>query len=539
MTLVNDALPADALPDNQHRPCRDARYALGYSEELNVCRELLDRNLEAGRADRPAICHKGQTWTYAVLSDRVNRLANALIANGLKPGDRVLLHLLNVPEFVETWLAVLRIGGVVVATVPLLGPRELQYIIEQTEPACLVTSSELRPLFGEFTPQLGMCIVVGKDCTGELAYEDLLLGASYGHLAVRTAAEDVAIIAYTSGTTGRPKGTIHTHGDLLAVADTYAQEVLTPRSEDRFAGHSPFAFTYALGALLLFPFRFGASVILESSPFDPVRWLEMIAREHPTLLFATPTSCRLFMEDSACRRKTTWRTVRAVVSAGQKLPPTTSLQWKQVTGVDVLDGCGSTEMLHIWISQRRNEAIDGCTGRLVRLYDATLLDDAGQAIREQEAEGVIALRGPTGARYWRSPNCQSESVRNGWTLPGDRFRRDQEGRYWHIARTDDLIVTGGYKVAPSEVEEVIMQHPFVREVIVVGVADDLRGQVVKAMVTLRGGVKPGESTGRAIQEYVRREIAHFKCPRSIQIVEAIPRTPTGKPDRRRFANDLA
>ncbi|CBE69081.1 MAG: AMP-binding protein [Candidatus Methylomirabilis oxygeniifera] len=536
MSLVNHALPPDALPDPRLWPYRDARHILGYSGLLNASAALLDSNLRVGRANRPAIIHRDRTWTYGFLAERVNRLSNALAANGVKPGDRVLVHLPNIPEFIETWLAALRIGAVVVATMPMLKRRELHHILAECEPSSVVTSGDLYPLFDACAPVPRLCILVGQNDLGESAYERFLTAGSGSCEPAPTSVDDVAIVAYTSGTTGTLKGTIHTHGDLLAIADTYAQEVLAPEPKDRFAGHSSLAFTYGLGGLLIFPLRFGASVLLESAPFDAAEWLKLVRRECPTILFSTPTACRLLMEEAPCRERITWRSVRLAVSAGQKLPRDTFLRWQETTGVQILDGCGSTEMLHIWMSQRVGEAIGDCTGRPVGLYEARLLADSGAEIQEREAEGIIALRGPTGCRYWRRPDLQEEIVRDGWTLPGDRFRRDAEGRYWHISRTDDLIVSGGYKIAPAEVEGVLMQHPAVLDAAVVGVSGKMRGERIRAILVLRKGLTRQVEMVGQIRQFVKGEIAEYKCPHEIIVSDSLPRTVTGKLDRLSLAH---
>lgn len=485
MSVVNDALPPDALPDAGHLPNRDARHLLGYPERLNVCESLLDANLRTGRAGRPVVHYSGKTWTYGVLAGRVNRLANALSANGIKPGDRILIHLPNTPEFIECWLASLRIGAVVVATVPLLKRRELKYMVEETEPSLVVTTTETLHFFDDVTANRLHRATVGVSVDHALGLESLLERGSSEGEAVATAREDVALIAYTSGSTGHPKGTVHTHGDLLAIADTYAREVLSPNQDDVFGSHASLGFTYGLGASLVFPLRFGASVALDSSGFDPERYLDAIVRKRITRWFTTPAACRLLLNSHAGTERSVWRNVRSVVSAGQHLSKSTFEDWQEATGLHILDGCGSTEMLHVWISQRSGEAEGGCTGRPVDLYEARLLDADLRDIRHREAEGSIALRGPTGCRYWRQPKLQAETVLDGWTLPGDRFYRDGAGRYWHVGRTDDLINSGGYKIAPAEVEDALRRHPAVFEACVTKASDSIRGEIVSAFVRLR------------------------------------------------------
>ncbi|MCC7519897.1 MAG: AMP-binding protein [Verrucomicrobiae bacterium] len=531
MSVVNDALPPDALPDERHLPNRVVRHALGYPERLNVCEALLDANLRAGRAGRPVVHYSGKTRTYGVLANRVNRLANALSANGLKPGDRILIHLPNTPEFIESWLASLRIGAVVVAPVPLLKRRELKYIVAETEPSFVVTTAQMLHLFDGFPTDKLHRLTVGLPASYALGFESFLELGSGERAAVATTTEDVALIAYTSGSTGHPKGTVHTHGDVLAIADSYAREVLSPNQDDVFGSHAFLGFTYGLGASLVFPLRFGASVALDSAGFDPERCLDAISRMGITRLFTTPTACRLLLNSNAGTKRSVWRHVRSVVSAGQHLPKSTFEDWQEATGLDILDGCGSTEMLHIWISQRSGEAEGGCTGRPVDLYEARLLDANLREIRDREAEGSIALRGPTGCRYWKQPKLQAETVLDGWTLSGDRFRRDGAGRYWHVGRTDDLINSGGYKIAPAEVEDALCRHPAVLEACVVKTADSVRGEIVAAFVRLRSPWTANDQLRSNILACVRREIAEYKCPQRLQFISEFPLTSTGKVQR--------
>lgn len=531
MGIVNDALPQDVFGCLKQEPCREARLKLAYPRQVNVAGELLDRNLSDGHGSRTAIRFHGQSSTYCFLAERVNKLANALAANGVGPGHRVLLHLRNSPQFIESWLAALRLGAVVVATMPALKRRELQPILAETEPACVIASPELLSALGghDFLPR--MRIAVGDGYAGALAYEDLLQMGGRSRAPALTSEDDVALIAYTSGSTGRPKGTVHTHSDVLAIADTYARHVLAPTPEDCFAGHSPMGFTYGLGALLVFPLRFGASVILDPGPFDPGRYLKLFRDEGVTLLFSTPTACRLYLEEPASREAATWGGVRTVVAAGEPLTGGTFDRWREVTGTEILDGCGSTEMLHIWISQRPGEALGGCTGQPVPLYEARLVNDKGETLSDQEAEGEVALRGPTGCRYWRQPELQAKVIRAGWTLSGDRFRRDSRGRYWYVARTDDMIVTGAYKVSPVEVQEILLRNPAVRDAAVVGVPDELRGQVVRAYIVANNGFPADDVLARELREFAKSQMAAFKCPREIVFLAELPRKSTGKVDR--------
>lgn len=531
MGIVNDALPYGATGDPRQQPNRESRFALGYGPLLNVSAELLDRHLAGGLGHRPALCFEGRALTYRLLSERVNRLANALTHLRVTPGSRVLIHLPNRPEFTESWLASLRIGGVVVATMPMLKQRELSQIVTETAPECLITTPELADALHACAPSSAARVLVGGAGAGAFAYEELIARAKPTCPPAATTEDDVALIAYTSGSAGRQKGTVHTHSDVLAIADTYAAGILSPSHEDVFACHATMGFTFGLGALLVFPLRFGASAVLDSAVFDPTRLLDLIMREGVTRVFATPTAARLYLEQPICRDRRYWRSVRTVVSAGEALSHETFARWIDSTGTEILDGCGSTEMLHIWISQRHGEAVGGCTGTPVPHYRVRLLDDDGQVILGQEAEGVAVLQGPTGCRYWWKPELQAACVKDGWTLSGDIFRRDANGRYAFVSRTDDIIVSGGYKVAPREVQEVLLQVPEVREAVVVGTPDATYGQVVRACLVPFPGVTPNNALAQRIREHVRAVIATFKCPRDIIFLQDIPRTATGKPDR--------
>ncbi|MGH8615669.1 MAG: acyl-CoA synthetase [Gammaproteobacteria bacterium] len=533
MGIVNQALPEDTLIASEHLPNRDSRFELGYPRVLNVTEHLLDRHTRAGRSAYPALRYNGHTSTYGALADRVNRLAGALFEKGLHPGDRILIHLPNCPEFVESWLAGLRIGAIVVASLPAYKRRELLWIVNDTQPVCLITNDELWPIVNEVAANTKLGIVVGDRIAGALAYEEFLREGSPIENTAPTEADDYAIIAYTSGSTGNPKGTCHTHGDLLAIADTYAREVLNPTPKDRFAGHTSMASTYGLGGLLVFPLRFGASTVLDSSRrFGPTHWLNLIKREQATIVFTTPTACRLCLEENICRSPTIWRSVRHIVTAGEPLCEITFRRWREATGLALLDGCGSTEMLHIWISRRTGEVQPGPLGRPVRLFETRLLDDSGHEIKGDEAEGRIALQGPTGCRYWRLHKIQAEAVCDGWTIPGDRFRRDNRGLYWYMGREDDVIVSAGYKISSLEVESILLEHPAIREAVIVAKPDEIRGQIIEAFVVVKKPELKTQALREDLRTFMMREMAAFKCPREIHFVERLPRTPTGKISRK-------
>lgn len=532
VSLVNSQLPQDALPGRVHLPDRSAQRALGYPCRLNVCQELVDRHIRLGFGGEPAIrSTDGRMWTYNDLADQVSRMGGALRARGIRPGDRILLLLPNVAEFIIAWLAILRVGAVVVAANPLYRRRELKTILAEINPACVVSTQQLwLDEYSAWVPDETLVILVGEEGSSGATFNWLLKCAA-PCAAAPTSPEDYAVIAYTSGSTGSPKGTCHTHGDILAIADTYAATVLQPARGDRCFCHSSMAFTYAVGGLLVFPLRFGACAVLEAEKFDADAFLDVVRRERVTILFSTPTACRMYLGRPACTDPRTWETVRLVVSAGEHLPGTVTEKWRLATGREILDGCGSTELLHIWISQRSGAVVPGCTGTPVHLYQAILLDEDGQLIEQTNAVGRLAVRGPTGCRYWKREGMQARTLWRGFTVTGDRFRRDANG-YWHICRTDDLIVCGGYNIAPAEIEETLLNHPAVSDAAVVGIPDETRGEIPCAFIVSGTPTKRGERLELVLTRYLRDQLAVYKCPREFVVLDALPRTATGKFDRK-------
>jgi 2-aminobenzoate-CoA ligase len=528
--FVNDRLPPDALPETGAVPDRGAMAALEYPATLNAASEFLERNLERGLGAEPALHTEAGTVTYAELTARVRRLAGAFRAAGVQPGDRLLLHLSNGAELASAWLATLWLGAVAVTTVPALGPRELAGIAAQTTPRLALTTTALAPALAAIG---GLRLVtLGEPPAGAISWDSLLeAAATAGEVgAAATGAEDVALVAFTSGTTGAQKGTLHTHADLLAIADTYAASVLAPTPADRFCSHAPLGFTYGLGGLLIFPLRFGASAILHGTAFHPRGFLDLVARARPTILLVGPTICRLLVRLPETQGHPALARLRRVVSAGERLSAQTWTDWREATGTELLDGCGSTEMLHIWLSQRSGESVGGAVGRPVPHYEVRLHDPAGHVLGDAEAEGELSVRGPTGCRYWRSPEQQRATVRDGWTWTRDRFRRDREGRYFHLGRADDLIVTGGCNVAPGEVEDVLLQDPRVRQAVVVGARDALAGENVWAYV-VADSAAAGPPLAAELRARVRAQLAPFKCPQKIVFLADLPRTTTGKVSR--------
>ncbi len=522
---------AEGLPPRHLWP--DRVYTLPehrYPVRLNVARELLDVHAEGGRAGRPAVFFPGGMLTYGALAKQVNRLAHGLRAAGLAPGDRLLMRLPNCPEFVVTWLACQKLGVVTVSTMPMLRARELAYIATDAGTETAVVWSGLREELEraqEQAPELTRLIVVGETRPGDLAWAALLDGQPERLAAADTRAEDVAMIAYTSGSTGVPKGCVHQHVDILASADAYARYVLTPTEEDRFGGHPTLAFTFGTGGLLVYPLRFGAATVL-SPPFEPERMLETVQRQRITVLFCAPTSYKLMLRVPELERRYDLGSLRLCVSAAEPLPAATYEEWVARTRTECLDGIGSTEMFHIFLSSLPGRVKPGATGVPVPGYDCRVVDEAGRPV-PRGTPGLIATKGPTGCKYWRKPDRQAEYVRfGGWNVTGDVYVQDEDGYFTYQCRSDDMIVTGGYKIPGPEVEHVLDEHPAVAESAVVAAADELRGHVPKAFVVLKPGVPASPALAAELQEHVKRELAPYKYPRLIEFVAELPRTETGK-----------
>ncbi|MBI3455274.1 MAG: benzoate-CoA ligase family protein [Candidatus Rokubacteria bacterium] len=501
-----------------------------YPVRLNVARELLDANAEGGRAGRPAIACENQVLTYGELRKRVNRLANGLRAAGVDRGDRVLMRLPNCPEFIVTWLACQKLGVITVSTMPMLRARELAYIANDAGTTTAVVSGGLREELEKAlanAPELKRLIVVGETKPGDTAWASLMDGQSERLTTADTDARDVAMIAYTSGSTGVPKGCVHQHIDILGSADAYARYVLTPSEEDRFGGHPTLAFTFGTGGLLVYPLRFGAATVL-SGPFEPERMLETIARHRISVVFCAPTSYKLMLRVPAMEKRFDLGSLRLCVSAAEPLPAATYEEWVGRTGKECLDGIGSTEMFHIFVSSTKGHVRPGATGIAVPGYDCRVVDEEGHEV-PRGAAGLIAIKGPTGCKYWRKPDRQAEYVRfGGWNVTGDVYVQDEDGYFTYQCRSDDMIVSAGYKIPGPELEHVLDEHPAVAESAVVATPDETRGFVPKAFIVLKPGFQPSDALAKEIQAHVKRELAPYKYPRRVEFVTELPRTETGK-----------
>jgi 2-aminobenzoate-CoA ligase len=518
---MRDRFVEDRLPPLELLP--EFRFdlpELQYPDRLNAAAELL----KGGAPDALAVVNDHGRWTYAQLDDFSGRIARLLVdEHGLSPGNRVLLRGPNSYAMFAAWLAVLKAGGVVVATMPLLRPGEIATVIERAQISHAIVDSRFIGDFRQAVEQTHFIKHIikydGDYGRGELETRTASLEPLS---AIDTGRDDPALIAFTSGTTGVPKGCVHFHRDILAPCDTFAKHLVGPKPRDIFMTSAPMAFTFGLGITLMFPLRFGAAAATIEQATPPTM-LEAIAKHGVTHLGTAPTAYKAML--SQPKLDDALKTLRYCISAGEHLPEATWRAWKDRTGIPITDGIGSTEMMHIFVSAAGDEVRPGATGKAVPGYTATVLDPDGNPL--DEGVGRLAIKGPTGCRYLDDPR-QRDYVQHGWNVTGDTYRRDADGYYWYLARSDDMIVSSGYNIGAPEVENALLSHPAVAECAVIGVACPERGQKVKAFVVLAVDAEASDALIAELQAHAKRVIAPYKYPREIEFVEALPKTATGK-----------
>ena len=524
-----DTFTRDNLPDPSLWP-DFLLDGFDYPERINVGVELTDTMVAKGFGDHTALIGNGRRRTYKELSDWTNRLAHALVHNlGVKPGNRVLIRSANNPAMVACWLAATKVGAVVVNTMPMLRAGELTAIVDKARishalcdtrlidemTACAKTSATLKT-------------VAGFDGTSnhDAELDRLALEKPVKFDAVDTGRDDVALLGFTSGTTGSPKATMHFHRDLLIIADGYAQEVLGVTPDDVFVGSPPLAFTFGLGGLAVFPLRFGAAATLLENA-SPPNMIEIIEKYKATVCFTAPTAYRAMlaaMEDGA-----DLSSLRAAVSAGETLPAPVYEDWMKKTGKPMLDGIGATELLHIFVTNRFDDHAPACTGKPVTGYEVRIIGPKGETM-PNGTPGRLAVRGPTGCRYL-ADDKQRAYVQDGWNITGDSFVMDDAGALHFVARNDDMIISSGYNIAGPEVEAALLAHPAVAECAVVGAPDTERGSIVEAHVVLVEGNPATDTAAKMLQDHVKAVIAPYKYPRRVVFTSALPKTQTGKIQR--------
>lgn len=526
--FVHDRLPArDAWPE--------MRYDLPELQlppQFNVVAELLDRAPEKGWSDRPVLRSSAGILTYAQAREEVDRICRVLVEDlGLVPGNRVLMRGGNSVRMALAWLAVVKAGGIAVATMPLLRARELGDIIDKAQPTLALCDARLlqeleaaraeRPVLATIVP------FNAPQAEGSL--EQRAAGKPANFTACPTAADDIALLAFTSGTTGKPKAAVHTHRDVLAACEAWPRHVLRATPDDIVVGSPPLAFTFGLGGLLVFPMWAGASVYYPDAPYTPESLVRTIVDVGATICYTAPT---FYRQAAAFARTLGIGPLRTSVSAGEGLPDATRQLWKDATGLEMLDGIGATEMFHIFISSAGDDVRRGAIGKVVPGYQARVVDDQGREL-PRGSIGKLAVVGPTGCKYLEDAR-QSSYVKDGWNYPGDAFLQDADGYFFYQARADDMIITAGYNVGGPEVEDALLKHPAVAECGVIGKPDDERGMIVKAFCVLKPGHAGDAAMVKALQEHVKAAIAPYKYPREIEFVTALPRTETGKLQRFRL-----
>ena len=533
MTLTPSAHIDQFARNNLPQEAMQPDYILNgyeYPEILNVGFELTDKMVLQGYGDNIALIGNGRRRTYKELSDWTNRLANALVENyGVQPGNRVLIRSANNPAMVACWLAATKAGAVVVNTMPLLREKELVEIINKAEITHILCDSRLMEEVDKcFEKSSALKYVVPFDGTANHVSEldEVALEKSIKFETIKTTRDDVALLGFTSGTTGSPKATMHFHRDLLIIADGYAKEILNVKENDIFIGSPPLAFTFGLGGLAIFPLRFGAAATLLENA-SPPNMIEIIEKYKATVCFTAPTAYNMML--AAIDEGADLSSLRAAVSAGETLPAPVYDKWLQKTGKPMLDGIGATEMLHIFISNRFDDHKAGCTGRPIRGYEAKIVDDHMNELNIGEV-GRLAVRGPTGCRYL-SDDRQKNYVQNGWNITGDSFSQDKNGYFFFAARNDDMIISAGYNIAGPEVEAALLSHKQVLECAVIGTPDDNRGAIVQAHIVLTEDSTESNELKIELQDYVKAKIAPFKYPRSIIFKNSLPKTQTGKIQR--------
>ncbi len=528
-----DTFARDNLPPRDQWP--ELTFSLPevqYPDRMNCAAELLDRQVAAGHGDRPAIWAPGAggkpvAASFAQLLARANQLARVLRDDMKLPtGTRVLLRGPNNPMMAVCWYAVMKAGCIAVATMPLLRARELKTIVDKAQITAALCDVNLKE---EMEILRGQCPALTQtryfNDGGPESLEAMIDGKPTDFANVDTATEDVALIAFTSGTTGQPKGTMHFHRDVIAMCDLFPRSTLKCTAEDIFCGTPPLAFTFGLGGMLCFPHRHGASTVLMER-LSPELLLKTIQDFKASVVFTAPTFFRMM---AGLAKNFDLSSLRKSVSAGEALPDATRQLWKEATGIEILDGLGSTEMIHIFVSHSEQSVRRGATGHAIPGYVATVLDEQGKACAPGVV-GKLAVKGPTGCRYLADER-QKVYVQNGWNITGDAYTMDADGYFFYQARTDDMIISAGYNIGGPEVEAALLEHPAVSECGVIGKPDAERGMIVKAFVVLRAGNSGDASMAKTLQDHVKATIAPYKYPREIEFVSALPRTETGKLQR--------
>ncbi|WP_417357412.1 AMP-binding protein [Flavobacterium sp.] len=529
--FAHDHLPVVELQSQ----CFTGHPDFEFPEDLNCVERLLDRNITEGNGDKIAIRTFDMQWTYRDLYEKSNQIAHVLVENmGLVPGNRVLIRSANNPMYVACWFAVLKAGGIVVATMPLLREKELSVMIESAEISHAFCDYRLEDeMMAVKSPFLKQVITFDGSGQGVSKLETLMAQKPKEFSNYKSKADSLSIIGFTSGTTGKPKMTSHYHKDILLICEAFPKYSLQPTSNDVFTGSPPLGFTFGLGGLVLFPFYFGASTFLIEKP-SPDLLLQAIQDYKITVCFTAPTAWRILTQKA---NEYDISSLRKCVSAGETLPAKVWEDWYNTTGLKIIDGIGSTEILHIFISSNEENMRVGATGLPIRGYEAMIVDEDGNEA-PNGTPGRLAVRGITGCKYLNNPEKQQQYVQNGWNITGDIFKKDDDGYFWFVARGDDMIISSGYNISAIEVENVLITHSDVAECAVVGLPDENRGMLVCAYLVLKDKNKACNELTKAIQDWFKEVAAPYKYPREIKYVDVLPKTETGKIQRFKLKNTV-
>ena len=533
-----DTFAADNLPPKEQWPEFDfdsLPILQSYPNRMNAGVELLDHMCDTGHGDSPVLHYEDTTWTYAELRDIADRIAKVLVEDhGLVPGNRVLLRAANNPMLVACWCAVLKAGGICVTTMQLLRARELVYIVEKAEIRHVLCDQSLAEAMEETRqrkPELAKILYFTATGNGDASLDVAIAKKTAGFANCDTAADDTALIAFTSGTTGTPKATMHFHRDVIAMCDCFPRSFNMSEPHDIFTGTPPLAFTFGLGGLTCFPMRFGASTRFFPGPLGPEDMMAAIEKYKITSLYTAPTMYRQLAE---LADKYDISSLQKCVSAGETLPKATWEAFHAATGIPIVDGLGSTEMIHIFVAASRDDMRAGFTGKAIPGYRAKIVDEDGNELGPNQP-GFLAVQGPTGCRYLADER-QTVYVQDGWNYPGDIYEINDDGYFRYVARADDMIISAGYNISGPEVESALLDHAAVAECAVIAKPDPKRTNIVKAFVVLRAGFEPDDATAKTLQDFTKNEIAPYKYPREIEFVSELPKTETGKLQRFRLRN---
>ena len=533
-----DTFAADNLPPKEQWPEFDfdsLPILQSYPDRMNAGVELLDHMCDTGHGDSPVLHYEDTTWTYAELRDIADRIAKVLVEDhGLVPGNRVLLRAANNPMLVACWCAVLKAGGICVTTMQLLRARELAYIVEKAEICHVLCDQSLAEAMEETRqrkPELAEILYFTATGNGDASLDAAIAKKTAGFANCDTAADDTALIAFTSGTTGTPKATMHFHRDVIAMCDCFPRSFNMSEPHDIFTGTPPLAFTFGLGGLTCFPMRFGASTRFFPGPLGPEDMMAAIEKYKITSLYTAPTMYRQLAE---LADKYDISSLQKCVSAGETLPKATWEAFHAATGIPIVDGLGSTEMIHIFVAASRDDMRAGFTGKAIPGYRAKIVDEDGNELGPNQP-GFLAVQGPTGCRYLADER-QTVYVQDGWNYPGDIYEINDDGYFRYVARADDMIISAGYNISGPEVESALLDHAAVAECAVIAKPDLKRTNIVKAFVVLRAGFEPDDATAKTLQDFTKNEIAPYKYPREIEFVSELPKTETGKLQRFRLRN---